>query len=382
MKGYSTILFLIISIFAYSQNIDIKTYGAKGDGLSDDTKAFTNAVNDIKAKYSSQKKHVNLYLPSGTYLISKPIVLNKYISITGEFVNSTIIKVKDANCEALILEKNYDENIIYNGYNYIKNITFLGPNSNNRDILAQKNIKSNITNSSGLKIYGLRTRIEDVQVEGFSNNGIEILSAYYTFLNNCFVRNNGIGILIDKESTSVYLTKSEVRHNSIGIYITGRSFANFINDNMIENNLAGYLVQDKTSQLSNLKSNGRAVVIDGASNNIITNNYFEQHYVSISVKDSYNNLINNNFFAVTGDTANNDKNQTLYQLSGSSINNIFEKNVTINSLESVNPNKIKLGADSDYSRNTIDTGVEGNTKLKEELLKNKNSSFRSPKIPN
>lgn len=105
MKGYSTILFLIISIFTYSQNIDIKTYGAKGDGISDDTRAFTNAVNDIKAKYSAKKKHVNLYLPSGTYLISKPIVLNKYISITGEFVNSTIIKVKEANSEALILEK-------------------------------------------------------------------------------------------------------------------------------------------------------------------------------------------------------------------------------------------------------------------------------------
>ncbi|MFP3592575.1 glycosyl hydrolase family 28-related protein [Chryseobacterium sp. SIMBA_038] len=382
MKSYLIFFGLLLSIFSYSQNIDITKYGAKGDGVSDDTKAFENAVTEIKKKYSNQKKHVNLYIPSGTYIISKPIVLNKYISITGEFVNSTIIKVKEANSEALILEKSYDENIIYNGYNYIKNLTFLGPNSDIQNIFTPKNIKSNITNSSGLKIYGLRTRIEDVQVEGFSNNGIEIISAYYTFLNNCFVRNNGVGILIDKESTSVYLTKSEVRHNSIGIYITGRSFANFINDNMIENNLAGYLAPDKTSQLSNLKSNGRAIVIDGASNNIITNNYFEQHYISIAVKDSYNNLINNNFFAVTGDTANNDKNQTLYQLSGSSINNVFEKNVTINSLESVNPNKVKLGADLDYSRNTIDTGAEGNTKLKEELLKNKTSSFKSPKIPN
>ncbi|MCS3531768.1 glycoside hydrolase family 55 protein [Chryseobacterium sp. JUb7] len=382
MKGYSTILFLIISIFTYSQNIDIKTYGAKGDGISDDTRAFTNAVNDIKAKYSAKKKHVNLYLPSGTYLISKPIVLNKYISITGEFVNSTIIKVKEANSEALILEKNYDESIIYNGYNYIKNITFLGPNSDIPNMFLPQNIKSSIINSTGLKIYGLRTRIEDIQVEGFSNNGIEILSAYYTFLNNCFIRNNGTGILIDKESTSVYLTKSEVRQNSIGIYITGRSFANFINDNMIENNLAGYLAEDKTSQLYNLKSNGRAIVIDGASNNIITSNYFEQHYVSIAVKDSFNNLINNNFFAVTGETVNNEKNQTLYQLMGSSINNIFEKNVAINSMESVNPNKVKLGTDLDYSRNTIDTGAEGNAKLKEELLKNRNSSFKSPKIPN
>lgn len=38
-------------------------------------------------------------------------------------------------------------------------------------------------------------------------------------------------------------------------------------------------------------------------------------------------------------------------------------------MESVNPNKVKLGTDLDYSRNTIDTGAEGNAKLKEELLK-------------
>ncbi|MDN3691676.1 glycosyl hydrolase family 28-related protein [Chryseobacterium tructae] len=377
MKSYLTLCFLTVFVFSFAQNIDIKNYGAKGDGVSDDTNAFTKAVNDINMKYGKQKRHVNLFIPSGTYIISKPIILNKFISITGEFVNSTIIKVKNPNSEAIILERNGDEHII-DGYNYIKSLTLLGPNCDDKNVFDPKPQYTNSTKSTGIKIYGLRTRVEDIQIEGFANNGIEILSAYYTFITNCFIRNNGIGVLLDKESTSVYLTKSEMRYNSIGIYITGRSFANFINNNMIENNLAGYLSADKTSQLSNLKSTGRGIVIDQASNNMINNNYFERHYVSVSVSNSYNNVINNNFFAVNGDgdTANKDKSQTLYQLVGSTSNNMFEKNVTVSS----RPAKVIVSDDADLSRNTIDMDPDSNRALKNELMKNRNSSFKAPKI--
>ena len=144
--------------------------------------------------------------------------------------------------------------------------------------------------------------------------------------------------------------------------------------------MAGYLVTDKTSQLSNLKSKGRGIVIEHASNNIINNNYFESHYVNITVSDSYNNTINNNFFAVNGDgdTANNDKTQTLYQLLGSTSNNTFEKNITVSS----RPTKVILSNDTDLSKNIIDMDPESNRALKNELIKNKNSSFKAPKISN
>ena len=106
MNKFIILFSLLFSIVIHSQQYNIRNYGAKGDGKSDDTPAFTKAIADINNSNLVQKKHVVLYLPSGQYQLSKPIILNKYISIEGEFVNSTIIKITSPYCEEIILEDN------------------------------------------------------------------------------------------------------------------------------------------------------------------------------------------------------------------------------------------------------------------------------------
>lgn len=55
-------------------NNSIRQFGAKGDGISDDTEAFANAIACGKT----------IYLPKGHYLIKKPLITNRDLCMYGE----------------------------------------------------------------------------------------------------------------------------------------------------------------------------------------------------------------------------------------------------------------------------------------------------------
>ena len=61
--------------------IDVKDYGAKGDGVTDDTQSIKNAISDLRSG-------TTLYFPRGTYIVSEtlqPTVGN--ITIKGQYSN-------------------------------------------------------------------------------------------------------------------------------------------------------------------------------------------------------------------------------------------------------------------------------------------------------
>ncbi len=82
--------------------VNVKTFGAKGDGKTDDTAAIQNVIKSLKA-------HQTLYFPNGTYLVSSTLVYpaGKFVKrwkcvgcIRGIFTqgqsrDGTVIKLKD-----------------------------------------------------------------------------------------------------------------------------------------------------------------------------------------------------------------------------------------------------------------------------------------------
>lgn len=58
---------------------NVKTYGAKGDGTTDDTQAILTAVNELRQRGGGM-----LYLPKGRYVLSSRIAIDFPIHITGE----------------------------------------------------------------------------------------------------------------------------------------------------------------------------------------------------------------------------------------------------------------------------------------------------------
>jgi len=70
---------------------DVKRdYGAKGDGIADDTEALQKALSEW------QNKHMEIvYLPAGTYLVSKPLRFFCWMMVQGAGEARTTIKLKD-----------------------------------------------------------------------------------------------------------------------------------------------------------------------------------------------------------------------------------------------------------------------------------------------
>lgn len=79
--------------------ISVKNYGAKGDGVTDDTQAIQTAIKSGYRGYGQQK---TIYFPQGTYLVSKPLEWRDgqgkwlpYLNFQGQNRTNTIIKLKN-----------------------------------------------------------------------------------------------------------------------------------------------------------------------------------------------------------------------------------------------------------------------------------------------
>ncbi|UKZ74106.1 hypothetical protein TrVFT333_001763 [Trichoderma virens FT-333] len=75
---------------------NVKDYGAKGDGVTDDTVAINNAITDGNRCgencYGSSVKGAVVYFPPGTYLVSGSIVAYFHTQMVGDPTNLPVIK--------------------------------------------------------------------------------------------------------------------------------------------------------------------------------------------------------------------------------------------------------------------------------------------------
>jgi hypothetical protein len=74
---------------ADSDIYNVRNYGAKGDGTTDDSNAIQRAFDAASGQTSI------LFFPRGTYLVSKPLTFYRWIMIQGESQTGTVIKLKD-----------------------------------------------------------------------------------------------------------------------------------------------------------------------------------------------------------------------------------------------------------------------------------------------
>jgi len=68
-----------------SRGLDVRSYGATGDGIADDTAAFIKTIESLPAGGGA------VYVPSGTYLISAPISLPSNILVFGDGASSLLL---------------------------------------------------------------------------------------------------------------------------------------------------------------------------------------------------------------------------------------------------------------------------------------------------
>lgn len=89
---------------------NVKEFGAKGDGITDDTDAINNAISYGnrcgRGCDSSTVDPALVYFPSGTYLISRPIIQYYYTQLVGDAVNLPILKASQNFGGIAIIDSN------------------------------------------------------------------------------------------------------------------------------------------------------------------------------------------------------------------------------------------------------------------------------------
>ncbi|MDR7663608.1 BppU family phage baseplate upper protein [Limosilactobacillus fermentum] len=70
---------------ADDRGINVRHFGATGDGVTDDTEAFQNAID-----YAGKHNRSAVYVPAGKYVITKELTLN-FIALFGEGVVSSVL---------------------------------------------------------------------------------------------------------------------------------------------------------------------------------------------------------------------------------------------------------------------------------------------------
>lgn len=68
-------------------NINVKNFGAKGDGVTDDSNSIVTAI-------EQSEKGSTIYFPAGTYLVSRGFNLLDYTTVKGEG-DKTLLLLKD-----------------------------------------------------------------------------------------------------------------------------------------------------------------------------------------------------------------------------------------------------------------------------------------------
>lgn len=184
--------------------VDVRSFGAKGDGVTDDTAAIQSAINRT---YTYTGAHPNdfrmLYFPNGIYLVSNEIFWRRWVTIQGQSQNGTIIKLRNNTLgygtgqAKPVLHSYYSNNESF--ANYIQNLTVdtgsgnpgaigIRYNNHNEGVLGDVTIRSGDGEGQiGLDLteneFG-PALIKNLTVEGFNRGVLTVGSvSHATFLN-------------------------------------------------------------------------------------------------------------------------------------------------------------------------------------------------------
>lgn len=174
---------------------NVRSYGATGDGTTDDTQAIQNAINDV------HKNNGGLILfPTGTYKITSTLTLYANTSLYGTNIFASVITMDGQNKPFFKATDLDDVNIKNLTFNSVKGqfnggITFDTMNNANVQHLNVENVQLNNSSSDGFTVVNpLMSSIKQVLVDHSRKSGFTIYSnnSYDSNISmeSCFASNN------------------------------------------------------------------------------------------------------------------------------------------------------------------------------------------------
>lgn len=267
---------LYLNLITNNKTINIKQLGAKGDGITDDTDSIINAIsigNDI-------------FIPSGTYLITDTIKITKNIHLFGIGRESRIA----SNTDIVLIE--------ISGSGIIANIEKLqfkntatsrvnnGVYCHNMDNLIISEVNFNNIEHGGIFNLFVKTVITSIIEKSIFNHASIKLETWDAKINKCYIwsLSQDYGILVGENSGNINIIDVDIVPplQSNSNYVT---HANRNSNWSTASQQAGIVIGANGYAVTNVKmlgvyidgngslTTGRGIIINKNSSNILLNNW-------------------------------------------------------------------------------------------------------------
>lgn len=249
--------------------INVREHGAIGDGVSDDTVAIQSIINNAG-------DYTRIYFPTGKYLLTSAITINKPVYLYGDGFGQTSNNTNGSSAGATtIIFKTQTNGFVVNSGNYIFNVTI-----SDMEIVGSNVCTNGISLYSGVMCNLLNLHIRECQNSGILiTNNIDYLCQFNRVCNYDYVygatsaTENSAALKIsgnaDKLVAQNYIEniRSLCKNNAIVLSNT---------DNNVFTKCFGYSINSKMLLLT-----------DNANNN-----YFDYITGQVEQKNSYANVLN------------------------------------------------------------------------------------------
>lgn len=294
--------------------VNIKQFGAKGDGIQDDTTAIQSAINYLASKYSSDSLYGNkntIEFPNGNYCINSTITIPFFIHLKGK--ENVLIKTKVDNAPAIIFS---NENNPSNGLDFFENYfnfsKVLEPLIENIVFVNQQNVIkengfliSNANNTTCVQI-GKNTEsinayysLKNVVIANYNIGLLYFLKNNYlcTMDNVTLFTNNygckfGDGSVDSNSGEKMAFKNSNISNNRVAIEINGQTDVNLENTSLDYNQLV-FLIDDVESagvKISNSHIEGfysKEYIDEYNLNDLLNDEYYGLVYINRPTKSYY-----------------------------------------------------------------------------------------------
>lgn len=322
------------------RGVNVKWFGAKGDGVTDDTLSIQSAINT----------GLSVFLPPGKYNVKE---LNGFAS--GQIIqgiskveswgekntqNITLLNGIGSSDNYVIKNNVWGNGILPNAIT-VKNLSIEGSKKTNGILVGNSStiegvrITNCINGLSNVKV----SNVMNCQINGCTNG---VMNAMDSKITNNFIYYNEVGINFDNSNDNS-IVNNKIEWNGIGISLTKATF-NLISNNIIDRNTTYGIY---TSNTSNTTISGNQfernltnhLYLQGSLFNISANSFFRKNSEddqsgvvapdvaiftkSIENSSITNNLVDGKMFNKTGTDHSSSVNCSANMINGINPDNIY-----------------------------------------------------------
>ena len=339
----------------YSGALNVKWFGAVGDGINDDTASITNAVS-----VSQSNSYVSLFFPKGTYRTTDSISITRGMNLIGDGSATSVIKPSAAVTGACIIYGvSGDAPRPSQATSIIEGLQLDGSDTTS-------------TNSHGIFMFCSHTEIRNCYINNFAGHGIYALQAWSNTIRDNRILGNGLnGVHLDPQCNAVTIQSNYILDNTQhGIHIVGCNSVNVLLNDIEGNDQNGVRVTGSATQAARSVS----VLENYFENNATEVGFTDDIYVDRSGNEISTLVVDNNYHESSKNIQIVSINSAIVRNNARSVlvlgdegYNVFTENQTMGSFDSTVSNS-QLAA---YTSNNSSDGFVIEGRLTGILLKRK-----------